>query len=284
MPLICGFLLGQNYGGLGTTANPQYPTFYEFYTVKNKLQDGIDDLRNDMDKKLTLLMSQLKLVSSPRPSQAPTDNIKCGNETQKLDSLDQKYEELVLNHTTLQQKFDVLRRQYLRQENELVSLRNETNKLGRQMAEMIKLHAQTINLNAVQQQIKSVSSQTNILALNQQARNNDFLALYNLTIYTRSLILELGSNMSATINNLESNHNQTSYELDQKIKNVEIGQNLTLERKIAELEKRFDRSLKAVQQQVIRVPNKNGMLGFFFSSFNSNCFVIHVYDQNSELK
>lgn len=132
------------------------------------------------------------------------------------------------------------------------------------MAEMIKLHAQTINLNAVQQQIKSVSSQTNILALNQQARNNDFLALYNLTIYTRSLILELGSNMSATINNLESNHNQTSYELDQKIKNVEIGQNLTLERKIAELEKRFDRSLKAVQQQVIRVPNKKGMLGFFF--------------------
>lgn len=258
IPFIDGFLLGPNYGGQ-VTANPQYTTLYEFYTVKNTLQDGIDDLRKDMDKKLTLLMSQLKLMSSPRPSQAPTDNI-CGNETQKLDSLDQKYQELVLNHTTLQQKFDILQRQYFRQQREFVSLRNETNKHGQQMAKMMKLHAQTINLNAVQQQIKSVSSQTNILALNQQARNNDFLALYNLTIYTRSLILEQGSNMSTIINNLETNHNRTSDELDKKIINVEIGQNLTLERKIAELENRFDRSLKAVQQQVIRVPNKKGML------------------------
>lgn len=256
IPFIGGFLLGPNYGGHGTTmASAQYPTLYEFYTVKNTLQDGIDDLRNDMDKKLTLLMSQLKLMSSPMPSQAPTDNI-CGNETQKIDNLDQKYQELVLNHTTLQQKFDILQRQYRRQENELVSLRNTTNKHGKQMAEMMKLHTQTINLNTVQQQIKSVSSQTNTLALNQQARNNDFLALYNLTIYARSLILELGSNMSAIINNLESNHNRTSDELDKKITTVEIGQNLTLERKIAELESRFDRSLKAVQQQAIRVPSK----------------------------
>jgi ABC-type hemin transport system substrate-binding protein len=66
--------------------------------------------------------------------------------------------------------------------------------------------------------------------------------------------------MSTIINNLETNHNRTSDELDKKIINVEIGQNLTLERKIAELENRFDRSLKAVQQQVIRVPNKKGML------------------------
>ncbi|CAG2235720.1 unnamed protein product [Mytilus edulis] len=213
---VGGFLLDGN----TATGQKQYLTLSEFYENKNEQQHETDEIRhkmeqmkNDNAKTLALLSSQLqqKFIEIQNNITAASQY----NETARLTELwELKYHELQKNNTELQIKFNDLEVKYTALKKEMilrpttheidieqekiqnfskelfsmaakerVSLKNKTSVLENKMDTINNLKAvqQLQDLHSVQNQIQEISTKTHTLVVNEQARNQDFLALYNLT-------------------------------------------------------------------------------------------------------
>ncbi|CAC5417852.1 unnamed protein product [Mytilus coruscus] len=191
-----GFLLESNFPNNGTISsgtNKQFLTIAEFYETKKNQQHEHDELahkielmRHDNDKTLTLLTSQIQNKLSTL--EHAVSKISAINKT---DSFEQKYRELIANHTELQKQFDSLRTEYTSLANEQMVTQNKVKSLEEKMKSMGELKAvqQLQELTNLKDKVHTIESQTHSLAVHEQARSQDFLALYNHTI-------ELGKKIS----------------------------------------------------------------------------------------
>ena len=168
-------------------------TIAEFYETKKDQQHERDELshkielmRHDSDKTLALLTSQIQNKLSSL--EHAVSKISAMNETC---SFEQKYHELSANHTELQKQFDTLRTEYTSLANEQMVTQNKIKSLEVKMKSMgeLKVVQQVQELTDLKDKVRTIESQTHSLAVHEQARSQDFLALYNHTI-------ELGKRIS----------------------------------------------------------------------------------------
>lgn len=195
----------------------QYLTLSEFYDNQNQQQHDtaelrheteeirhkMEQLKNDNVKTLSFLMSQLQQRFSDIQK-----NVTAAYQYNELWEL--KYRELQENNTNLQTRFNDLEVKYTALKNEMflrptthdidieqkqmhnankelfsmaakehVSLKNKTTVLENKM-DVMAIH-RFQDLHSIQNQIQEISTKTHTLALPEQARNQNFLALYNLT-------------------------------------------------------------------------------------------------------
>lgn len=234
---VHGFLLNnqQSNGGQTLPAN-QYMPLSTFFEEEKRLQQTMENLhhdtttlRHDMDSSFALLTSQLQ---------------------QKLDLLDTKLANIDKKNETkqdLEEKYKTLEQNYNNVRNELQLVTNKTNHLdelllvqtglyndaltnisiqGSELAVLkktvVSLDQEISNLkqlNSIQplQEIKTlqnkvqiISAQTNSLSVQERARSQDFLALYNLT--TSSL-----NELTMHTKQLENEHNTSVRMMDHRI-------------------------------------------------------------------
>ncbi|VDI22108.1 Hypothetical predicted protein [Mytilus galloprovincialis] len=99
--------------------------------------------------------------------------------------------ELQDKNTQLQHNFDNLQGKYTAIENELLVSQKTTAKLVVDVQALEQLKS-VQDLKGLKEEVQSIRSQTHLLAFNQQARNQDFLALYNETINNQKNVNHLG--------------------------------------------------------------------------------------------
>ncbi|VDI24003.1 Hypothetical predicted protein [Mytilus galloprovincialis] len=241
--LIClceGFLLEPSTNNASNIplGNKQYVTFSEFYEAKNEqkydvtfLRHQMDRMKADSDKTLTLLTSQIqqKLASIEHSF---TTNGKM-NDTNELQQLQRIVSELEDKNTKLQHNFDNLQGKYTAIENELLLSQKTTAKLVVDVQALEQLKP-VQDLKRIKQELQSIKSQTNSLAFNQQARNQDFLALYNETINNQKNVNYLGKRQELYQNQtqvafkaMENNYNTCMVVVYDKIDQIERSTNMT---------------------------------------------------------
>ncbi|XP_063409001.1 uncharacterized protein LOC134692478 [Mytilus trossulus] len=256
LSLVYGFLLDTNkiQSGNQPTTQDQYLTVSEFFDSKTELQNGIQQarletngLRHDMDNKLTLLTSQIQQILGSFKQQISK------NDT--IVELQDKYGDLIDNFTMLQNKYIHLQDKYVTQESELLFLRNKTSSLERRVTDLDNLKSvQTIkNEFELKQQVQLLQSETHVLTVNEQARRQDFQALYNLT-------LNLGKKadkLDDKIQNADFRSNMSLLDIRKEIDDLALNQTNLTNAKVQKIANDTSKSLAAINQQIVKT-NKKG--------------------------
>ncbi|XP_071174592.1 putative leucine-rich repeat-containing protein DDB_G0290503 [Mytilus edulis] len=230
-----GFLLAsKNTSSL--TGKPAYLTTAEYYEDRNKIRHDQETYRDQQEKTLNLLTNQLqqKFDIIERILGAQTSNNGL-NETKKtIDALEQKYRELELKYkavqsklTTKEQMYNELVQNFTVQQQDTTYLKQEITNLHRDLnkvetkcndktnsavnktlaleekigkLEQLKNIDQLQTLQTLQGQVQTFDSRINLLTSHEQARNQDFLALYNLTTSSKH---ELENKMNNQLQSIE---------------------------------------------------------------------------------
>lgn len=255
LPLVYGFLLDTNKIQSGNQPTPQnqYLTVSEFFDSKTELQNGIQQarletngLRHDMDNKLILLTTQIQQILGSFNQQISN------NDT--IVELQDKYGDLLDNFTKLKNKYIHLQDKYVAQESELLFLRNKTTSLERRITDLDHLKSvQTIkNEFELQQQVQVLKSDTHALTVNEQARRQDFQALYNLT-------LNLGKKADKLDEKIQKSDLRSNISLlDIRKEIVDLGRNQTdlTNAKVQKIAHDTNESLVAINKQIVKTNEK----------------------------
>ncbi|CAC5395854.1 C1QL [Mytilus coruscus] len=213
-----GFLLDPDH-----TANPagknQCLPLGRYLSEKEDLLHHIDQLQRDNEQKLDILTSQLQsrlLVFEEKISENDRKN-----ETLELVNIKRKFQELGVNHTLLQQENKLLRDKYSYQESEMKRLQNTTVELSKKVSDLEQLKSinQSLNLRAIQNKVQSLEQKSNLLTNNQNARNQDFLALYNMTQVADKNVNELQHMFENEFRRIVTTFNETVIKEHMKIIN-----------------------------------------------------------------
>lgn len=233
-----GFLLETNTPGNQAAGNNHYLTLSEFYEAKKQekydfsvLRHQMEQMQLDSDKTLALLTTQVKEKFAALEKN--TSGIKAENDTRELEKLQQKYRELEENNTKLEEHVDNLQLKYKQLEDKFS---NEIGTLKRkvEMLDQLKVVQQLTDISALQLKVDKIDSQTHSIAVNQQARNQDFLALYNQTIANENNLKAYKIYQQNILKNITN----TLYNSTATI-NTEISQ---IERNITMTNSRFDKA------------------------------------------
>ncbi|CAG2237428.1 unnamed protein product [Mytilus edulis] len=277
-----GFLLDktQSTSGPSGTSN-QYVTFSDFFGETKTRQSEDQLLRRYVDNALAVLTSQIQ-----HKFDVLDQNILSGENqsvsSQAYASLEQKYTDLERKHTDLDRKYMDLDRKYTDVEhkymdlerkysqlqsrnnefdlmkNQFVSIQNKTSENSKDINTLKQLGniKPLQEIQSLQQELKSVSAQTHSLTVNERARSQDFLALYNITIKQKTTLSvlnatsgdqimklreletnnskqllrlgELETNTSKQLLRLEYNHNSTTAGIISKMEALENQENKTM--------------------------------------------------------
>ncbi|CAC5425115.1 unnamed protein product [Mytilus coruscus] len=162
-PLAFGFLLD--------TRNPQnsssqFITASEFFAAKSGLQNGIEENRHDVDRKLLLLTSQVQQMFDSLQQQIPQ------KDTNRSDEKVQKYKELSENYTALQKRFDLLQANQISQLNEISQCKDKVNEHNMEISALMNLkNIQPLNdLSSFKTHVQSVTSTIHALSVSHHAR------------------------------------------------------------------------------------------------------------------
>ncbi|VDI79910.1 Hypothetical predicted protein [Mytilus galloprovincialis] len=217
-----GFLLdGPTIGGKQTTGNTQFLTETEFIQAKQSKFDLLETKLAEVDNRNKTNNDCISMEEYVALEQ------KLSNVEQKLANVEQKL-------TNAQRKNDQMEQENAAEKNELFSLKNNSSKQNIKIEELQKLV--TIKplqeFSALQQSVHQNADKIQFLTMNEQARGQDFLALYNITITTGRKLAE----MKASTNNLilELKHNQTmemnhmKQTLDKQLTNLQTSYNATI--------------------------------------------------------
>lgn len=243
---INGFLLdGNNPQGGGQTGTGQYMSLSSFYDQKRQIDYRIEQVQRDDDNKLNILTSQILQKFNALEASAA----KCGNSNSnsssssvKAGDFEHKYKELELNHLNLQQKYDALETKYnvvisevdrLRsavntkqssQEVKLESVKNKTVELARQFLSISQFKdVQGLSdYQSLKQNVRNLETQTGLLFQKDKVRSQDFLALYNQTLTTRSTINALDARTTKELNVLQQQMNTSSKHIDTVERNLDV--------------------------------------------------------------
>ncbi|CAG2219198.1 unnamed protein product [Mytilus edulis] len=163
-----------------------------------------------------------------------------------FDALKNKYTELTAKVAVL-----------VRSENTTLALQGEISDLKN-----LKSIHQLQDLTALQSQVNTISAQTHSLAVKEQARNEDFRALYNLTVNQKQMTdKSIKALESETINNMKA----LAFNTSNTIKTLELNTNNSVDlmsnsfgMKTQNLEGILNSSMAGLQQQIAS-SNKRGM-------------------------
>lgn len=225
-----GFLLNP-----GQTPSPgvksQYISLDMYLEEKKELRNQIFQFQRENEQTLQLLTTQLQQKLSVMDDKLK-DSCK-HNDTIELANLEKKNSELEVNLTILQEKLRLLQISYVRQKDQLDLFKNTTAEVMKELAELKQLKGvnQTLDLHVVQSKVQSLEQKTNLLTNNQNARSQDFLALYNVTIATNNNVNKMGIHFTNQISSQERRQNATTFkyfdDLINRFNNNEANQNTT---------------------------------------------------------
>lgn len=238
---VHGFLLdGPTNSGKQTATNNQFLAETDFIQAKKLLQQNIDELRRDTDKTIAFLTSQLKnkfILLETKMSEVDTQNAtndgcvsrdkylaleqNLNNTEQKLTNVEQKLTNVQQKLTNIQRENDQVKQKNTIVENEMLSLKNNSSKQDIKIEELQKLG--TIKplqeFSALQQSVQLNTDRIHSLSINEQARSQDFLALYNLTTATGRKLTELETSTNNLILQLENNQTMTTNNMKKTLDN-----------------------------------------------------------------
>lgn len=137
----------------------------------------MDKLQRENEQKLDILTHKLQSRLSAFEKTNSENNRK--NETL----------ELGIKHTFLQDENQLLCYKYTYLECEINRLQNTIAETSKNVSELqeLKITNQVLDFRAIQKQVQSLEQKSNLLTNNQNARNQDFLALYNVTKVTDNM-------------------------------------------------------------------------------------------------
>lgn len=180
-----GFLLNTK-APSSSNGNNQYITVAEYYADKASR-------RHEMDRTLNLLTSQIE--QRLFQMQSPTDSLERKyNETfENLTKVSAKLEATEAKYTFLEQKYATLEKVVQHLEGELTLETNNVRDVKVRLSniEQSKSINQILELNQMREKIKLMENSINQLQGNEQSRNQDFLALYNITLIEKNQIAKL---------------------------------------------------------------------------------------------
>lgn len=200
-----------------------------YLSEKQNLLHHIDQLQRDNEEQLHILTTQLQTRLSAFEGEILINDRK--NETSELANIERKLQELGLNHTLLQQENKRLRDKYSWQESETKRLQNTTIELSKKVSDLEQLKSiqQALDFRAMQNKVQSLEHQSNLLTNNQNARNQDFLALYNVTQVIDHLFKKHRNESLDKFFIIESKQNAFSFEMRNAFSNI-----TTLESQVAD--------------------------------------------------
>ncbi|VDI23361.1 Hypothetical predicted protein [Mytilus galloprovincialis] len=213
------FLLDNPQGNGGTAITNQYLTLSKFYE-EMKLQQADTanvhretiKLRHDTDNSLTLLTTQLqqkfdlldkKLAEIAKPNDSNSDFV----------NLEQKY-------IQLERKYSNLEQNYITQGHELAMLKNKSRLLDKNIEDLQNLGSikPLREITTLQQVVKSISAQTSMLNMKEQARSQDLIALYSKVQEEGYITNRSITDLNIQMNTLQTNHKTSINHLGAQIK------------------------------------------------------------------
>ncbi|XP_071178121.1 uncharacterized protein [Mytilus edulis] len=217
---VHGFLLdGPSNSAKQTTGNIQFLAETDFIQAKKLLQQNIDELRRDTDKTIAFLTSQLK--NKFVLLETKLSNVEKQNATNNDCVSMEKYLALEQKLTSVQKENEQMKQGNKAVKNELLSLKNKSSTQEMKIEELQKLG--TIKplqeINALQQSVHLNTDKIHSLSMNEQARSQDFLALYNITTATGRKLTEMKTSTNNLILHLENNQTMTMNNLRQTLDN-----------------------------------------------------------------
>lgn len=167
------------------------------------------------------------------------------NKLQQHNNALQKHNVIVVNDLkTIRNRIKHVEEKYIKQEvvnnmtrvhfrvqgKEIIAINNKSINLEKEMSAIKQLGniTRTQEISALQQDVQSLTSETNSLKMKEHARSQEFLALINMTVDTKRFLSELGSAMDRRIYEQEQNQSEGITKMLDSIENYQIQQNNTL--------------------------------------------------------
>ncbi|XP_063401932.1 uncharacterized protein LOC134686187 [Mytilus trossulus] len=186
---------------------------------KKELRDQIFQFKLENDKSLRILTNQLQ---------------------HKLSEMDEKLQgnykpNDTIEFANLKQKYQLLQGSYIHQKDELEILKNATMNVLQELFELKQLKSinQDLNMSNVQGKLQLLDQKTNSLTINQNARSQDFLALFNNTRVMENKINLMGNFITQILsheiiqNATTATHFNIFNDLKNRVYEIETKQNAT---------------------------------------------------------
>ncbi|CAC5361285.1 unnamed protein product [Mytilus coruscus] len=175
---------------------------------------------NYVDKSLAILTSQLEQTFYT----LELSFIKCENQsiTSKVyESLEQKYVDLERKDEDLERKYSQLQsvnNEFNFMKCQLVSVQNQISEISKDVIVLKQTGSikPLQEIQTLQQAVERVSAQTHSLSVNERARSQDFLALYNMTINSKRALSKLNTNTSNHLKNFETKTSNQLFNLEHR--------------------------------------------------------------------
>lgn len=215
-----------------------------------------------VDKSLAILTSQL----DQKFDYLELSLIKCENQSIPSDvyeSLEQKYVDLERKYEDLERKYSQMKsnnNEFNVMKSQLVSVQNKTSEISKDVIVLRQLGniKPLQEIQTLQLAVQTVSAKTHALSVNEHARNQDFLALYNLTLDSKRAFSELNTNTSNHLKNfetktsiqlstLELRQNTTAADMNNKFQAV-MALNTNTSNQVKDLEANTNRQLFRIEQ------------------------------------
>ncbi|XP_063448446.1 uncharacterized protein LOC134727979 [Mytilus trossulus] len=259
-----GFLLDKSQITIGQTGTSNhYITATEFLDETKAIHLEGQQLRRYVDKSLFVLTSELEQKFNILEQIL----IKCENQSvsnASYESLKHKYIGLERKYNQLQTENKVLKTEQNLMTNELWLLRNKTGEVSNDVK--ILKHLGNIKplqeIQTLQLAVKTVSDQAHSLSVNERARSQDFLALYNMTIDSKRSLIELNSNISNRFKTLET-------KTDKQLLRLELHHNSTTTGIINDMEameQHENFTLSVMQSQMKKISERVAMTAYLSST------------------
>lgn len=211
-----GFLLKDNNPQqIGTVSN-QYPSMAKYLADQSSMHHELETLRRQQEMSMNLLTSQLEQKLAEMEAKIPEQSSR--NDTCKdlYETLEQNVQEVKQNNTrlvgeleTLHLRYNLLNRAF---ENTTIKLENSLQEL-----KQLKNIQQLQTLNNLSEKIQKIDSSVSSLRSHEQARNQDFLALYNLTIQSETEINRKMTKYQTDLQNVDKEMNNKITELQRNV-------------------------------------------------------------------
>ncbi|VDH98347.1 Hypothetical predicted protein [Mytilus galloprovincialis] len=286
-----GFLLdnsGSTSGQSGTSN--QYVTSSVFFAESKARHQGDEQLRLYVDQSLAILTSQLE----NKFDFVEQKLIKCENQSvhnQAYESLEQQFVDLERKYVDLERKYNQLKsvnNDYNLIKHQLVSVQNKTSEISNDVLILKQLGniKPLQEIQTLQQAVQTVSAQTQSLSVNERARSQDFLALYNMTIDSKRLIRELYVNASNQLKDLETNSSKQLLRLEQNLNSTAAGIIYQMEVKeiydnatMSEMQKQINKNAERVA--ITAHPSSQGTLSTTIIKFDNVKFSVGISNMSA---
>ncbi|CAC5421385.1 unnamed protein product [Mytilus coruscus] len=270
-----------------------------------RLQQETNKLRHDVDTNLALLTTQLQ-QKFDFLQKSLVDEGKLNETKQNMLLLQEKYQTLEHNYNRLQQEHSLLQTKFIAMENEMKRSNNRTDNCEKKVLDLESYHNATetrfraqgeelylmknkslqveqemaafkqlpnikplIEINTLQNTVKSLTSQTNSLSMKEQARSQDFLALFNITVGTTKTLTELSTNVNNRLYDVWNNQTAAIAAIENNLTNqlqsFQTNQNkaiIRLENMVRAAESRANGTHDLLQRQINKSVEKVAMTAF----------------------